>query len=351
MPLARTAEAASFRGLTPAVPRGGLRGALRWAWRTNPALTVLLVAMAGTALLGAAGMLLDPRRVLDAPTWAKTTKFSLSILLYSATWLWLLPYATRWPRLASATGWIVGVTLLVEMALIVFQGARARPMHFNVATPLESTLWTVMAVTIGVLFAFNLVGLGLLLWQRLPDPALAWGIRLGLLIMIVGLAEGYLMPGPKPDQQARLVAGQRVDLIGAHTVGAPDGGPGLPFTGWSTTHGDLRIGHFVGLHGMQAVPLLGWLLSARRRGALGRPWLGEGRRVLLVVTGAAGYLGLVLLLTWQALRGQPLLAPDGVTLGALGTLVAGIVGIALAIVLGAPRRAVAPVAPVAPVAA
>jgi hypothetical protein len=34
-----------------------------------------------------------------------------------------------------------------------------------------------------------------------------------------------------------------------------------------------------------------------------------------------GYLGLVLLLAWQALRGQPLIAPDALTLAAFGALV------------------------------
>jgi hypothetical protein len=54
-----------------------------------------------------------------------------------------------------------------------------------------------------------------------------------------------------------------------------------------------------------------WLVGRSQR-------FGAGRRVALVWTAAGLYGGLVLVLTWQALRGQPLVAPDAATLGALG---------------------------------
>ena len=44
-------------------------------------------------------------------------------------------------------------------------------------------------------------------------------------------------------------------------------------------------------------------------------------RTRIVWSVAVGYLGLVLLLFWQALRAQPLFAPDALTLGALGVVV------------------------------
>ncbi|WP_309232223.1 hypothetical protein [Micromonospora tarensis] len=102
---------------------------------------------------------------------------------------------------------------------------------------------------------------------------------------------------------------------GAHSVGVADGGPGLPVLGWSTTGGDLRIGHFVGLHALQVLPILAILLSrfANR--------LDERTRARLVVVAGAAYGVLTVLLTWQALRGQPLLRPDALTLVAVAALV------------------------------
>ena len=290
---------------------------LRKAWAFNPTLTILLVAMIITSVLGFIGLAADPRTVLNAPTWAKTTKFSISVVFYSATLLWMLTFVKGHPRLVNFLGTSIGGILLFEMAAIILQGARARAMHFNVSTPFDATLWSLMTVTIFVLYFINLIGAGVLMFVRLPEPVLAWGIRLGFLVMVLGLTQGFLMPGPTEDQLARLQTGDQVDLIGAHTVGAPDGGPGLPLLGWSTVHGDLRIGHFVGLHGLQAIPLLAFFVSRRREN-----WLKDGHRKLLVAIGAVGYAGLVGLVTWQALRGQPLFSPDALTLGALGALIA-----------------------------
>ena len=102
---------------------------------------------------------------------------------------------------------------------------------------------------------------------------------------------------------------------GGHTVGAPDGGPGLPGTGWSAEHGDLRIAHFIGLHGMQVLPFLGWL-AARHR------YLTSVQTRFAFIA-AASYTALTLILWWQALRGQSIVAPDAATLAALAIWLAG----------------------------
>jgi len=155
--------------------------------------------------------------------------------------------------------------------------------------------------------------------QRTADRVTAWSMRLGLVVALVGMAVGVLMTAQPGG--------------GAHSVGIPDGGAGLPLLGWSTTGGDLRVGHFIGIHALQMIPLIAALLAGVPRGLVPeRAGLG------LVTVAAAGYLGLVTLLTWQALRGQPLDASDRATGAAVAALVTA-VGLGAVLVVAGSRRA------------
>jgi hypothetical protein len=219
--------------------------------------------------------------------------------------------------------------------LITLQVVRNTASHFNVATPFDGAVFSIMGIFIMALAVANFVLALVLGFQRLPDPVVAWGIRWGLIISLAGMASGVLMTTTNlpPTALAAAQAGQPVTIAGAHSVGVDDGGPGLPFLGWSTTGGDLRVGHFVGLHGLQALPLLAFVLT--------RVWmtqrLNARRRVALIWTVGLGYLSLTVLLTWQALRAQSLIAPDGVTLAAAALLFAVAAG-AVVITIASPGR-------------
>jgi hypothetical protein len=180
-----------------------------------------------------------------------------------------------------------------------------------------------------------------LIRQRLPDRVFAWSLRLGVLLSFVGMMVAFLMTTPTAAQLEAAQAGAGMPVAGAHSVGVVDGGPGLPLLGWSTEGGDLRVPHFFGLHAMQVLPLIGGLLGlawARRR-------LSERQRLALVWTAGLAYLGLIVLLTWQALRGQSIVAPDSLTLLAFG-LLAGATALAASITLLASRLRPQPLGPV-----
>jgi hypothetical protein len=126
-------------------------------------------------------------------------------------------------------------------------------------------------------------------------------------ITIVGAATGGLMTRPTQAQLDMARATHHPTTVGAHTVGAPDSGPGLPGTGWSITHGDLRVPHFVGLHALQVLPLLAFALRRRH----------ELVRVRLSAVAGASYGALFVILLWQALHGQSIVRPGATTVAML----------------------------------
>jgi hypothetical protein len=101
-----------------------------------------------------------------------------------------------------------------------------------------------------------------------------WGIRLGLLLFIIFSLEGGLMVG-----------------LLKHTVGGPDGEPGLPLVNWSTEYGDLRIAHFIGIHSLQVLPLFGHYISKTK---------------MQTILFSAAYFLLASALFLQAMKGIPL---------------------------------------------
>ncbi|WP_250033258.1 hypothetical protein [Paractinoplanes maris] len=279
--------------------------------RWHRPLLVLTAAMAGLALVAAVGLLADDRILVGAPIWAKPFKFAVSFALYALTLAWMLAVLPRRSRVGEWAGLVIVAVSFVEMAIITGQTVRGHRSHFNDTNALDSRLWAIMGASIMVLFVAHLVIAVVALRQRIPDRVAAYAIRAGLLLSLLGLIVAWpmVMPGQASPAEA---------ISGAHAVGVADGGPGLPLLGWSTTGGDLRIGHFVGMHGLQAMPLLALLLTRRTR-------LDPAVSSRLIVVAGFAYAGLTLLTTGQALRGQPLLEPDLLTLAALAVLVAGTV--------------------------
>ena len=304
---------------TQSPERGGLWRLLRSACSANPALTILGVTMLITFVATLLGIFVDHRVITGAPAWLKPAKFAISVSIYCFTFVWMLGFVENWPRLVRLVANVTAASLIVEMVVILTQAARGTTSHFNQTTPLNTALWFMMGAFIVVVWVMNLLLAILLLLQRMPGHAFAWSLRLALLISAVGMATAFFMVTPTPEQATRIAGGYGPRVVGAHSVGVADGGPGLPVFGWSTLGGDLRVAHFVGLHALQVLPFLGWLLT-RRKGVLAL--LSASDQLALVWSAAVAYLGVVLTLTWQALRGQSVVHPDTKTLAAASSLVA-----------------------------
>ncbi|MCX6597931.1 MAG: hypothetical protein NTV70_16360 [Acidobacteria bacterium] len=251
---------------------GGLRAAsapLDWtAWFQ---VTLLVVSLMG--------LMLDSRQVMGVNAWIKPLKFCVSVLIYLVTVAWLLKdLKLGWP--GAVIGWGIAAAMVVENGLIVLQAYRGVTSHFNTSNAIDGAIFGIM----GVFIALNTVLMAWLLvlsWmpQAGLSPGYLAGIRWGLLLFFAGSLQAGLM--------LRIMA---------HTVGMRDGGPGLPLLNWSTRAGDLRIGHFIALHALQALPIAGWLLD--RAGVVAAP--------VTVLILAAAMAAAFVLTTLQALAGKPL---------------------------------------------
>ena len=299
--------------------------------RWHRSLLVLSILLAVLTVVTLVGRLVDDRELLGVNLWEKPLKFAISGTIYAITWAWIIGHFTRWQRAAWWAGTVIAVTLAIELVIIVGAAAAGITSHFNVSTPLATTLWSIMAAAITTLWVATFVA-AVALWRNPgADLARQTAIRTGVAISLLGMGLAFLMTGPTVAQLNDFQG-----IAGAHAVGVADGGPGLPLLGWSTIGGDLRIPHFIGMHALQALPLLALALElgARRAPVLRDALVRRG----LVLTGAGAYLAMVGLVTLQALRGQSIVAPDALTLSLGAAIAAAALAAALAVLAAGARR-------------
>lgn len=233
-----------------------------------------------------AAMPFETRMVGGINLWIKPAKFSLSIAIYTWTLAWLLDALRAHPAAVRFITWGVVTAMTIEQVLIVGQAARGVASHFNEATGGDAAVFILMGVAI--LFNTLLLGWMALLFFQMPldtpdelPSGYLWGIRLGILVTILGSAVGGVM-------SSRL----------QHSIGVADGGAGLPFVNWSVTGGDLRVAHFIGLHALQALPLTGWIFSL----------VLQERATAATIVVSLLYAAAVAAVFVQAMTGKPLLS-------------------------------------------
>ncbi len=263
-----------------------------------------VISVAG-ALVLAALWVLDPRELLGVSVWEKPLKFFVSSAIFSFTYSWLSSFITRGGRWVKLAGLFIAVSLSVELVLISAMAALGTTSHFNVSSTTAIVVWSLMATFISIVL-FSTVFLSLMiLFQKDQTINLKFALALGSFNTAVGMGLAYLMTWPTATQLANFQG-----VAGAHAVGVSDGGPGLPFLGWSTVAGDLRVGHFFGLHSIQVAAIL---LAVSLL-------LPLAFRIPLITVGNITWLGFVGLVTWQSLRAEPFASPSALTLTGLVVL-------------------------------
>jgi hypothetical protein len=209
--------------------------------------TILVAMMVPTYF----SYLVETRLFNGINVWIKPLKFQSSAALFLLTLAVFMPFLDRRQRerkAVKAAIWIISVFLLLEILYIMFRASRAEASHFNRDNMIGIILYAWMGITI--LISTVLSGwIGWLILkskETIARPDLRYAIGVGL---VVGTALGSLTAIYMSQQTGHWVGGVRNDATGSF------------FFGWSRTGGDLRVAHFIGLHAMQGIPLIGWLTS------------------------------------------------------------------------------------------
>lgn len=212
-------------------------------------------------------------QVMHVNAWIKPFKFALSIALYAWTMAWYCAYLRDFN--AGLFSYTVIILLGFEIIYIAVQAARGQLSHFNLSTPVYATLYSLMAIAATLVTVYTAyIGI-LFMKQDFPElPAhYVWSIRAAIFIFVVFSFEGFVM-------------GSRL----SHTIGGPDGSPGIPLLNWSKKFGDPRVAHFIGMHALQVIPLISYYLL-------------KSSKLTIALAGLYALLAVYTLV--QALQGKP----------------------------------------------
>jgi hypothetical protein len=321
-----------------AAPAALTHGGRRW----HRPLVALGIFGGLVAVFSLVAMPFDDRTLLGDSVWSKPFKFGFAFFAYALSLAWLLSHLTRLRR----TGWVIGTVFavvgFVDFGVVVAAGAAGTFSHFNGTDTALNQVVQAAFDFVPLLFLTNAAIGILVLFQRIGDRAVTTVIRWGLLLSSLGMvAAFFILAVAEQTGRTRLDAnGNEIPLSAGHGVGDPDGN-GMLLTGWSTTGGDLRVSHFIGLHGIQVLIGLAMLLSLL---AAHRTWLRDDRvRGGIVRWFAIGYLGIFATTVWQAVRGQSFTTPDTATLTAFAAaILLAATGIAFTVVRARRAQALTP---------
>jgi hypothetical protein len=243
--------------------------------RGSPLLWWSSVAMISGMVICLALSFIDVRLIAGVNIWGKPAKFFLSLVVQSFTLAWALSLVPEKLRGAKVASLIFVLAAWSEMAYIIFRASRGELSHFNTSSLTAAILYPLMGVGAVSLVATSMF-VGWRIWQQR-------GANLMREAASVGLIFGGLLG---------LIAGAYLSSHTSHWIGGDQtDATGLGFFHWSTTGGDLRVAHFIGLHTAQALPLAA--LSGRR-------WIIYGAAILMTLVMFATFM--------MAVYGVPLLA-------------------------------------------
>jgi hypothetical protein len=260
-----------------AIPYRAMAASLRGYWdeaegyqRVCYVVGTILIAV---GLLHALAFVLVGGAWVGPVSWRKPATFGVSFGLTTLTLGWIAGFLrlgrAAWPLLGT-----LAVANTIEVIWVSLQRARGVPSHFNDETAFDGALFLLNGVVIA--FTVTIILILTLRSFRVAEasPSMRLAIRTGLVVLNLSMAAGIAM----------IVNGTML-VEGSDAALTTFGSAGI-----------MKVPHAVGMHAIQVLPGLAWLLSFSA--------LPEERRTGVVGLAATGYGGLVLVSALQTYTGR-----------------------------------------------
>ncbi|MEO7976433.1 hypothetical protein [Flavobacterium sp.] len=188
-------------------------------------------------------------QVTGLNAWTKPFKFFISFGVFAFTMALYVVYLDN-QRQVTNYCWSFIIFSSIELLLITVQASRGKKSHYNIDTPFDRVIFALMGLSLIVVLIHTIFIITLFFTQSQFDASdeMILAFKLSLIMMVLFMLQGFVM----------------IKLF-KHTVGAEDNTPGIPVLNWSKNYGDLRVAHFFGMHALQIIPLLTFILANTKR--------------------------------------------------------------------------------------
>lgn len=252
-----------------------------------PHLTVLTIFLVLTTLPTLGAMMLDDRLHNGINIWAKPFKFDVALVIYAAT----LAVFARWIPIATRqktwfkifTGSVI-ISVLLELIWVKGSAAVGIASHFNIASPVMATAYSIAGLAALILTSGALV-YGFLIWRN-KDTGLSKPMHFAIWFGSISMAVMTTIT-------ASYMAAQTGHLVGGNLLDTE----ALPIMGWATDGGDLRVAHFFASHIIHILPLFVLFTS----------WVLKTENMRATIGVAALYSSFTFYTLWEAINGLPFL--------------------------------------------
>jgi hypothetical protein len=193
--------------------------------------------------------LFDKTEVLGKNAWYNPMKYYLSIGIFIWSMGWYLYFLNNIVQRKILT-WCLLIISFIQTSIVLLQSIRGLPSFYTNNTPFNNLVFNFQLTNYVVFFVLMLVITYLFYFQKKNSKSqhFTWGIRLGMIVFLTGLLIGFYM---------------LINFINANDNNYNVALNEIVFN--KKKQGNFIIPFFLGIHGLQIIPLLSYYFFQNKK--------------------------------------------------------------------------------------